>query len=168
MVNSKFFFSKTIIENGVYFPAERKAFVPDHQHGRHELRCKTVIFIWKDKGREKVVRVGWNARMGYSFLTRRPQSVICLSLETHTRFLKKLSKLESILYWKRKSIVLVWTGKNGAFQNVSSLRPQDKSIAQITEFENVSRDNSFRWLRVEGRRLCVNASTDAEISMRYR
>ena len=50
------FVSKTIIENGVYFPAERKAFVPDHQHGRHELRCKTVIFIWKDKGPEKVVK----------------------------------------------------------------------------------------------------------------
>ena len=56
MVNSKIFVSKTIIENGVYFPAERKAFVPDHQHGRHELRCKTVIFIWKDKGPEKVVK----------------------------------------------------------------------------------------------------------------
>ena len=106
--------------------------------------------------------------MGYSYLTRRPQSVICLSLETHTRFSKKPSKLESIYIEKRKSIVLVWTGKNGAFQNVSSLRPQDKSIAQITEYENVSRDKSFRWLRVEGRRLCVNASTDAEISMRYR
>ena len=56
VVNSKLFVSKTIIENGVYFPAERKAFVPDHQHGRHELRCKTVIFIWKDKGPEKVVK----------------------------------------------------------------------------------------------------------------
>ena len=41
----KNFLSKTITENGVYFPAERKVFVPDHQHGRHELRCKTVIFI---------------------------------------------------------------------------------------------------------------------------
>ena len=109
MVNSKFFLSKTIIENGVYFPAERKAFVPDHQHGRHELRCKTVIFIWKDKGPEKVVRVGWNARMGYSFLTRRPQSVICLSLETHTRSSKKPSKLESI--YIENGNLLLWYGQ---------------------------------------------------------
>jgi len=78
VVNSKIFVSRTTIENGVYFPAERTAFVPDHQHGRHELRCKSVIFIWKDKRPEKVVRVGWNARMGYSFLTRRPQSVMNL------------------------------------------------------------------------------------------
>ena len=106
--------------------------------------------------------------MGYSFLTRRPQSVICLSLETHTRFSKKPSKLDSI--YIETGNLLYWYGQaqNGAFQNVSSWRLQDKSIAQITEFENVSRDKSFPWLRVDGRRLCINASTDAEISMRYR
>ena len=36
--------------------------------------------------------------MGYSFLTRRPQLVICSSLETHTRSSKKPSKLESIYF----------------------------------------------------------------------
>ena len=36
--------------------------------------------------------------MGYSFLTRRLQSVICLSLETHTGSSKKPSKLESIYF----------------------------------------------------------------------
>ena len=37
-----------------------------------------------------------------------------------------------------------------------------------TDYENVSLDKSFRWLRADGRRLCVNASADAKISMRYR
>ena len=55
-----------------------------------------------------------------------------------------------------------------SFSKCVFMVPTDKSIAQITEFGNVSRDKSFRWLRVDGRRLRVNASTDAEISMRYR
>ena len=43
VVNTKEIFGQNLHQNRVHFPAERNAFVYDHQHGRHDITCKPAI-----------------------------------------------------------------------------------------------------------------------------
>ena len=43
VVNTKEIFGQNLHQNRVHFPAERKAFVFDHQHGRRDVTCKPAI-----------------------------------------------------------------------------------------------------------------------------
>ena len=43
VVNTKEIFLLNLHQNGVHFPAERDAFVLDHQHGRRDVTCKPAI-----------------------------------------------------------------------------------------------------------------------------
>ena len=43
VANTITFFSKNLHEIGVQFPQERNAFVLDHQHGRHDVRCNPIM-----------------------------------------------------------------------------------------------------------------------------
>ena len=43
VVNTKEIFLLNLHQNRVYFPAERDAFVLDHQHGRRDVTCKPAI-----------------------------------------------------------------------------------------------------------------------------
>ena len=43
VVNTKEIFGKNLHQNRVHFPAERNAFVFDHQHGRRDVTCKPAI-----------------------------------------------------------------------------------------------------------------------------
>ena len=45
MVNTKEIFPVNLHQNRVHFPAERNAFVLDHQHGRRDVTCKPVILV---------------------------------------------------------------------------------------------------------------------------
>ena len=46
VVNRKKLFSKNFHENRVKFLEERNAIVPDHQHGRRDVTCKPVPWIY--------------------------------------------------------------------------------------------------------------------------
>ena len=41
VINTKEIFLQNLHQNRVHFPAERTAFVLDHQHGRRDVTCKT-------------------------------------------------------------------------------------------------------------------------------
>ena len=43
VVNTKEIFLQNLHQNRVHFPAERNAFVLDHQHGRRDVACKPAI-----------------------------------------------------------------------------------------------------------------------------
>ena len=43
VVNTKEIFGQNLHQNRVHFPAERNAFVFDHQHGRRDVTCKPAI-----------------------------------------------------------------------------------------------------------------------------
>ena len=43
VVNTKEIFLLNLYQNRVHFPAERNAFVLDHQHGRRDVTCKPAI-----------------------------------------------------------------------------------------------------------------------------
>ena len=43
VVDTKEIFLLNLHQNRVYFPAERNAFVLDHQHGRRDVTCKAAI-----------------------------------------------------------------------------------------------------------------------------
>ena len=43
VVNTKEIFLLNLHQNRVHFPAERDAFVLDHQHGRRDVTCKPAI-----------------------------------------------------------------------------------------------------------------------------
>ena len=43
VVNTKEIFLLNLHQNRVHFPAERNAFVLDHQHGRRDVTCKPAI-----------------------------------------------------------------------------------------------------------------------------
>ena len=43
VVNTKEIFPLNLHQNRVHFPAERNAFVLDHQHGRRDVTCKPAI-----------------------------------------------------------------------------------------------------------------------------
>ena len=43
VVNKKEIFLLNLHQNRVHFPAERNAFVLDHQHGRRDVTCKPAI-----------------------------------------------------------------------------------------------------------------------------
>ena len=43
VVNTKESFLLNLHQNRVHFPAERNAFVLDHQHGRRDVTCKPAI-----------------------------------------------------------------------------------------------------------------------------
>ena len=43
VVNTKETFLLNLHQNRVHFPAERNAFVLDHQHGRRDVNCKPAI-----------------------------------------------------------------------------------------------------------------------------
>ena len=43
VVNTKEIFVLNLHQNRVHFPAERNAFVLDHQHGRRDVTCKPSI-----------------------------------------------------------------------------------------------------------------------------
>ena len=43
VVNTKEIFLLNLHQNEVHFPAERNAFVLDHQHGRRNVTCKPAI-----------------------------------------------------------------------------------------------------------------------------
>ena len=45
VVNTKEIFLLNLHQNRVYFPAERNAFVLDHQHGRRDVTCKPAILV---------------------------------------------------------------------------------------------------------------------------
>ena len=45
VVNTKEIFLLNLHQNRVHFPAERNAFVLDHQHGRRDVTCKPAIKI---------------------------------------------------------------------------------------------------------------------------
>ena len=45
VVNTKEIFMLNLHQNRVHFPAERNAFVLDHQHGRRDVTCKPAIII---------------------------------------------------------------------------------------------------------------------------
>ena len=44
VVNTKEIFVLNLHQNRVHFPAERNAFVLDHQHGRRDVTCKPAIY----------------------------------------------------------------------------------------------------------------------------
>ena len=44
VVNTKEIFLLNLHQNRVHFPAERNAFVLDHQHGRRDVTCKPAMF----------------------------------------------------------------------------------------------------------------------------
>ena len=46
VVKTKEFFLLNLHQNRVHFPAERNAFVLDHQHGRRDVTCKPAICIY--------------------------------------------------------------------------------------------------------------------------
>ena len=43
VVNTKEIFLQNLHQNRVHFPAERNAFVLDHQHGRRDVTCQPAI-----------------------------------------------------------------------------------------------------------------------------
>ena len=43
VVNTKEIFLLNLHQNRVHFPAERNAFVLDHQHGRRDVTCNPAI-----------------------------------------------------------------------------------------------------------------------------
>ena len=43
VVNTKEIFGQNLHQNRVHFPAERNAFVFDHQHGRRDVTCKPAV-----------------------------------------------------------------------------------------------------------------------------
>ena len=43
VVNTKEIFLQNLHQNRVHFPAERNAFVLDHQHGRRDVTCKPAM-----------------------------------------------------------------------------------------------------------------------------
>ena len=43
VVNTKEIFLLNLHQNRVHFPAERNAFVLDHQHGHRDVTCKPAI-----------------------------------------------------------------------------------------------------------------------------
>ena len=45
VVNTKEIFLLNLHQNRVHFPAERNAFVLDHQHGRRDVTCKPAIVV---------------------------------------------------------------------------------------------------------------------------
>ena len=45
VVNTKEIFLLNLHQNGVHFPAERNAFVLDHQHGRRDVTCQPAIAL---------------------------------------------------------------------------------------------------------------------------
>ena len=45
VVNTKEIFLLNLHQNRVHFPAERNAFVLDHQHGCHDVTCKPAILL---------------------------------------------------------------------------------------------------------------------------
>ena len=45
VVNTKEFLGQNLHQNRVHFPAERNAFVFDHQHGHRDVTCKPAIDI---------------------------------------------------------------------------------------------------------------------------
>ena len=45
VVNTKEIFLLNLHQNRVHFPAERNAFVLDHQHGRRDVTCKPAIHL---------------------------------------------------------------------------------------------------------------------------
>ena len=45
VVNTKQIFLLNLHQNRIHFPAERNAFVLDHQHGRRDVTCKPAIGI---------------------------------------------------------------------------------------------------------------------------
>ena len=45
VVNTKEIFLLNLHQNRVHFPAERNAFVLDHQHGRRDVTCKPAILV---------------------------------------------------------------------------------------------------------------------------
>ena len=47
VVNTKEIFLLNLHQNRVHFPAERNAFVLDHQHGRRDVTCKPAIEHFK-------------------------------------------------------------------------------------------------------------------------
>ena len=51
VVKTKEIFLLNLHQNKVHFPAERNAFVLDHQHGRRDVTCKPAMVIqnqvWK-------------------------------------------------------------------------------------------------------------------------
>ena len=52
VVNTKEIFLLNLHQNRVHFPAERNAFVLDHQHGRRDVTCKPAI----NRGLAKIYR----------------------------------------------------------------------------------------------------------------
>ena len=46
VVKTKEIFLLNLHQNRVHFPAERNAFVLDHQHGRHDVTCKPAIAMY--------------------------------------------------------------------------------------------------------------------------
>ena len=59
VVNTKEIFGQNLHQNRVHFPAERNAFVLDHQHGRRDVTCKPSILI------EVSERTGLNAFVSF-------------------------------------------------------------------------------------------------------
>ena len=45
VVKTKEIFLLNLHQNRVHFPAERNAFVLDHQHGRRDVTCKPAIVL---------------------------------------------------------------------------------------------------------------------------
>ena len=53
VVNTKEIFLLNLHQNRVHFPAERNAFVLDHQHGRRDVTCKPAIRSLKNRFSER-------------------------------------------------------------------------------------------------------------------
>ena len=49
VVNTKEIFLLNLHQNRVHFPAERNAFVLDHQHGRRDVTCKPAMQVYSFK-----------------------------------------------------------------------------------------------------------------------
>ena len=69
VVNTKEIFLLSLHQNRVHFPAERNAFVLDHQHGRRDVTCKPAIAYKMTKFQDNRVRnneVIWVLREAYN------------------------------------------------------------------------------------------------------
>ena len=86
VVNTKEIFVLNLHQNRVHFPAERNAFVLDHQHGRRDVTCKPSIKIYTPYSmvlqiiRADILRVCVGARKMRA-MSKIPASIICNTIE---------------------------------------------------------------------------------------
>ena len=92
VVNTKEIFLLNLHQNRVHFPAERNAFVLDHQHGRRDVTCKPAIkeYMWLlYRIQCKVIHLDihciiftWRFSTGSHFNPLKPKNPVKLSVKT--------------------------------------------------------------------------------------